>query len=298
MDSLSDLHSLWIGPRVTWLEQLCLASWLAHGHRAVVWAYQPIEGLPSGVDVRDARELLPEEAIVLHRPSGSASLFSNRFRYHLLRRYPVTWIDTDVLLLRPLPTEAPYLFAWETPDSICSAVLRLPSGSRALSDLIAYTDARVPVPPWWPLKDRIRQRALGIMGRHERAEDMVWGSFGPRALTRALRRHGLTGSRAAGPRLLSGALGGDGAVLSAQGRARGTPDERDCRGASLVDRKPDRDARDETGARGAAARRKLDRGAMRRPRRRLRQYATSPLILSPPRSLVDDISVPVGSWAP
>jgi hypothetical protein len=193
MDSLSDLHSLWIGPRVTRLEQLCLASWLAHGHRAVVWAYQPIEGLPPGVDVRDARELLPEAAIVVHRLSGSASLFSNRFRYHLLRRHPVTWFDTDILLLRPLAIDTPYLFGWETADSICTAVLRLPSGSRALGDLIAYADARVPVPPWWPLKDRIRQRARGIVGRHERAEDLEWGSFGPRALTDALRRHRLTG---------------------------------------------------------------------------------------------------------
>jgi hypothetical protein len=192
MDSLSDLHSLWIGPRVTWLEQLCLASWLAHGHRAVVWAYQPIEGLPPGVEVRNAREFLPEEAIVLHSFSSSVSMFSNRFRYHLLRRYPVTWLDTDVLLLRPLAIEAPYLFGWETADSICSAVLRLPGGSRPLRDLVAYADARVPVPPWWPLKDRIRQRALGLVGRHEPAEEMPWGSFGPRALTDALRRHRLT----------------------------------------------------------------------------------------------------------
>jgi len=192
MESLSNLHSLWIGPRMTWLEQLCLASWIAHGHRAVVWAYQPIEGLPRGVEVRNAREFLPEEAIVLHRFSGSVAMFSNRFRYHLLQRYPVTWMDTDMLLLRPLAIDAPYLFGRETADSICSAVLRLPSGSRPLRDLVAYTDARVPVPPWWPLKDRIRQRALGVVGRHQRAEDMTWGSFGPRALTDALQRHHLS----------------------------------------------------------------------------------------------------------
>jgi hypothetical protein len=192
MESPSDLHSLWIGPRVTWLEQLCLASWVAHGHRAVVWAYRPIEGLPPGVEVRDARGLLPEGAIVLHRPTGSVSMFSNRFRYHLLQRYPVTWMDTDMLLLRPLTIDTPYLFGWETADSICSAVLRLPGGSPPLRDLVAYTDARVPVPPWWQLKDRIRQRVLGIIDRHQHAEDMTWGSFGPRALTDALHRHRLT----------------------------------------------------------------------------------------------------------
>jgi hypothetical protein len=157
-----------------------------------VWAYGPIEGLPREVEVRDARELLPEEAIVLHRFSGSVAMFSNRFRYHLLQRYPVTWFDMDVLLLRPLTIDTPYLFGWETADSICNAILRLPHGSRPLRDLVAYTDARVPVPPWWPLEKRIQQRVLGIIGRHERAEDMPWGSFGPRAVTNALRRHRLT----------------------------------------------------------------------------------------------------------
>ena len=34
----------------------------------------------------------------------------------------------------------------------------------ALRDLIALTGARVPVPHWWPLKDRIRQRLRGLAG--------------------------------------------------------------------------------------------------------------------------------------
>src|ERR1043166_8905976 len=170
MHSLPDLLSLWIGPRVSWLEQLCLAAWLAHGHRVVVWTYQPVEGLPRGVAVRDARELLPEEQIVLHRESGSTSMFSNRFRYHLLRRYPVTWADMDVLLLRPLAIEAPYLFGWETADSICGAVLRRPGGPPVLRALGPSPDARVPVPRGWPLKAGTRQRPRGIVGRHQRAE--------------------------------------------------------------------------------------------------------------------------------
>ena len=51
MNALPELHSLWIGPRLTWLEQLCLVSWLAHGHRAVLWTYEPVENLPPGVEV-------------------------------------------------------------------------------------------------------------------------------------------------------------------------------------------------------------------------------------------------------
>jgi Alpha 1,4-glycosyltransferase conserved region len=192
MTPLADLHSLWVGPRLTWLEQLCLVSWLAHGHRVLLWTYQPVESVPHGVETRDAREILPESAITFHRFSGSVSLFSNRFRYHLFQRRQATWLDTDILLLRPLADSSPFLFAWETPDSICGAVLRLPRNSRALCDLLAFTDARVPVPHWWPLKHRIRQRLRGLVRRHELAEDMTWGTFGPRALTETLRRCNLT----------------------------------------------------------------------------------------------------------
>jgi len=191
MKALPDLHSLWIGSGLTWLERLCLVSWLAHGHRAVLWTYRPIEQMPHGVELRDAREILPESAVTFHRSSGSVALFSNRFRYHLLQRHPVTWLDTDVLLVRPLANQSPYMFGWETPNSICNAVLRLPGGCAPLRELLALTDAAVPVPHWWPLKDRLRQHVRGLVRRHQRAEAMEWGTFGPRALTHIVRQCGV-----------------------------------------------------------------------------------------------------------
>jgi hypothetical protein len=191
VNALTDLHSLWIGPRVSWLEQLCLLSWLAHGHRAVLWAYERVEMVPGGVEMRDAREILPETAIIRHRSTGSVALFANRFRYHLLERFPVTWVDTDMLLLGSIADDLPYLFAWETQDSICNAVLRLPASSPVLHDLLKLTNARVPVPQWWPLKQRLRQRIRGLVSRHETAENMKWGTFGPRAVTETLRHHHL-----------------------------------------------------------------------------------------------------------
>jgi hypothetical protein len=190
-----ELNSLWIGTHLTWLEKLCLTSWLGHDHRVVLWTYGAVEQIPNGVDLRDAREILPHDAIIRHRESGSVALFANRFRYHLLRQFPVTWLDTDVLLLRPLMDDSHYFFGWEGlvegRDSICNAVLRLPSDSAVLRDLLRLTDARVPVPQWWPLKDRLRQRTRGLLGQHQLAENMKWGTFGPRALTETLRRHAL-----------------------------------------------------------------------------------------------------------
>ena len=65
--------------------------------------------------------------------------------------------------------------------------------SPVLHDLIHLTDARTPVPEWWPLRRRVKQRIKGLIGRHRRAEDMEWGTFGPAALTYFLLRRNLAG---------------------------------------------------------------------------------------------------------
>ena len=41
----------------------------------------PLEGLPPGVELRDANEILSTQRIVTHRKSGSVALFSDLFRY-------------------------------------------------------------------------------------------------------------------------------------------------------------------------------------------------------------------------
>ena len=190
---LPEIHSLWIGPQLTWIELLSLHSWLAHGHGVRLWCYDPIDGVPNAVCTADAATILPRTSIIRHRRTGSVALFSNRFRYHLLRREPATWLDLDMVLLRPLNHASPYLFGWEAPTLICSAVLRLPPGSPVLDDLIKLTGARAPVPRWWRLKARLNQRIKGLIGRHQHAEDMEWGTFGPAALTYFLLRRNFAG---------------------------------------------------------------------------------------------------------
>ena len=96
-----------------------------------------------------------------------------------------------MVLLRPLNDASPYLFGWEMETRIGTAVLRLPQELAVLDDLNKFTDARVAVPPWWPLKGRLKQQAKGLIGRHRRAEYMDWGTFGPKALTCFLSRRDL-----------------------------------------------------------------------------------------------------------
>ena len=193
LSGLAEIHSLWIGERLSWIERVSIYSWLEHGHRVTLWCFDPIEGVPNGVSIADAATILPKTSIIRHRQTQSVSLFSNRFRYHLLKRMPATWLDSDMVLLRPLNDASPYLFGWEMATRIGTAVLRLPPESAVLHDLNKFTDAPVAVPPWWPLKGRLKQHAKGLIGRHRRAEYMDWGTFGPKALTHFLSRRDLAG---------------------------------------------------------------------------------------------------------
>ena len=72
---LERLNSLWVGDRLGYIEQLCLASALAVGHPFTLYSYTPdsLGAVPRGVDLRDAREVMPEEKLVRYSDSRSSS---------------------------------------------------------------------------------------------------------------------------------------------------------------------------------------------------------------------------------
>src|SRR3546814_12538869 len=50
---LVHLHSLWVGPRLNYLERLCLAAATAMGHDFPLWSYEP--GALAGVPAESGR---------------------------------------------------------------------------------------------------------------------------------------------------------------------------------------------------------------------------------------------------
>jgi hypothetical protein len=181
-------NTLWIGEALGAVERACLTSVLRQGHRVRLYCYRRPSGVPDGIEVVDASEILPETEIVRHS-RGSPSLFSNRFRYELQRRGLGPWIDADVYLLAPLP-ETPYLFGFQDEKSINGAVLRLPPDCPMLPGLLRMFDEQS-IPPWlsWRAKPAAWWRLL-TKGRSGLAQ-MPWGVAGPQALTALSKAHGL-----------------------------------------------------------------------------------------------------------
>jgi hypothetical protein len=180
---------LWIGPSLGAVERACLRSVLRQGHSFALYCYSPPAGVPAGVELRDAAEILPESSIIRHR-TGSVALFANRFRYELQRRGLGTWLDTDAYLLKPLESEKPYLMGEFEPGMINNGLIRFPADSPLLPPLLALFEERS-VPPWLPplawLAAWWRLRTTGRSGLSQ----MPWGSAGPGALSALAKRHNL-----------------------------------------------------------------------------------------------------------
>jgi hypothetical protein len=144
-------------------------------------------GIPAGVEVRDASDILSErEVFRTHR--GSVAAFSDWFRYELQRAGAGTWVDTDMYLLRRIDELQPYLFGEEASGVLNNAVLRLPASSPMLEPLLSPFAGEK---PYWLVPrrkaiSRVRERILGAPS----IRSMPWGTTGPAALTAIARDHG------------------------------------------------------------------------------------------------------------
>jgi hypothetical protein len=165
--SLPPVQSLWIGGRLSRIEQLCVASFLALGHRFHLYVYDEVRDVPPGAVVCDAAGILPPDALYKSRSglSGrSMSTHSNLFRYKLLAERGGWWVDMDVIGLRPLPGASADVAGWEDHQNVNTAVLHAPVGSQLM------------------------EAALREAGRYERSSGE--GMTGPRLITRLLRELG------------------------------------------------------------------------------------------------------------
>lgn len=190
MAELPIVNMLWVDGQLGPVERACMRSVLRQGHRLVLWHYFPLEGVPQGAELRDGDAVVPRSRLIRHKATGSWSLFSNLFRYELLRQGLGLWFDCDCYLLHPVAWDGGLLAGFDSNGLVACGVLGLPVDSPVLDRLIGYFDARE-VPPWLPLRWRVRftiQRWL--QGRFP-IEQMPWGNLGPRAVTAMIAEFGL-----------------------------------------------------------------------------------------------------------
>lgn len=102
---LEPIQSLWIGKQLSKVEQLCIQSFLDHGHPFHLYTYGQIDNIPSGTQVFDAASIIGEDKIFRFENGwgkGSVSGFADLFRLLMLQKNGGWWVDMDIICLKPL----------------------------------------------------------------------------------------------------------------------------------------------------------------------------------------------------
>lgn len=191
MAELPKVAGLWIGGALSWLEQLCLKSFVDMGHPTALYTYGEVTGIPDGVEVLKGQDILPDPDVYTHERSGSVALFSDIFRFHMIAKAPGTvWIDTDIYCWKPMVLEGGHYFGWESARQMNGAVLGLPADSEMLRLMLDFTSDPYNIPEYYKPAMIAEYRAKAEAGTPVHAGEMPWGVWGPHCVSWAAKKSG------------------------------------------------------------------------------------------------------------
>ncbi len=191
MNELPKISSLWIGPELTWLEQLCMKSFADAGHEITLYSYDPIKNLPKGVKAGNAEDIFPREPMLRHARTGSPAIHADMWRLHLLQKTDEIWVDADMYCAHPFDFVKPFVFGWEKkPHLVCNAVLGLPNDSETLGALIEFFKDPYAIAPWLNKAQIAELEAERDAGTPIHITEQNWGFTGPASVTYFLKETG------------------------------------------------------------------------------------------------------------
>jgi mannosyltransferase OCH1-like enzyme len=165
-DSNEVIQGLWIGPELSVMEQLSIASFLRNGHEYHLYVYDQPQHIPEGTVIRNAAEILPSSRIFQYQQYASYAGFANFFRYKLLAERGGWWVDTDTVCLKHFDFPQEHVFSTELVEGVartnCGAI-KVPQGSQAMAYAWEVCQTKQP-------------------------EQLVWGETGPRLMSTAVRK--------------------------------------------------------------------------------------------------------------
>lgn len=187
--SLPHIGSLWIGSDLSYVEQMCLQSFVRQGHPVTLFTYGPVANVPQDVMIADAREI-HDPTEFLYSKFGTPVVQSDVFRLKMIRQTGMIWADADMFCLRPIIPEAGHVHGYFSRNSACNALLGLPADSEALGAYIEYVSDPYPIPPWLPEAERKEAERLKKKGEWKHASEQAHDVYGPPALTWFLNQSG------------------------------------------------------------------------------------------------------------
>ncbi|MDP1667685.1 hypothetical protein [Phaeovulum sp.] len=194
MGRVREVGTLWIGGALSWMEQLCLKSFVDAGQKITLYSYEDIPNVPAGVIRRDGREVLDTDDFIKYEKKDSFALFADLFRIHMIAQNPgLIWVDTDVYCHRPIEHEGDYVMGFELPGEtrVNNAVLGLPADSAILADILDFMSDRAAIPEFVKPALRAEYQAAKAAGRPVHVSQQPWGVWGPMMISHFVAKHRL-----------------------------------------------------------------------------------------------------------
>ncbi len=189
-----EVGTLWIGGALSWMEILCLKSFVDAGQKITLFSYEDIPNVPEGVIRRDGREIIDTDNFMKYEKKDSFALFADLFRLHMIKACPgMIWIDTDVYCHQPMTYESDYVFGFELPggERVNNAILGMPADSALLDAMITFTNDHYAIPEFLKPKLQEEYRAAAAQGAPVHVSQQPWGVWGPMMVTHFVHKLGL-----------------------------------------------------------------------------------------------------------
>jgi FkbM family methyltransferase len=184
---LPEIASLWIGERLSFLELLCLKSFVDAGHKVTLYTYGALKNPPYFCEIRDAREIWDNDQIIVHHKNKSPAIHSDIWRIKLMLKSDAIWVDTDAYCVKPFEPVDGYLVGIEDSRGVNNAVLRLPKDSVALREFDTFLSTSELMPPWWTAEEELTFMKSGLAIE---PGNFRWGTTGPEGLSYFMKRSG------------------------------------------------------------------------------------------------------------
>lgn len=131
---MAEIGMLWIGKPLTKIEEISLHSFLYYGHDVTVYLYDQSIELPNNVKKGDANLIVDESKVF--KVNQSFAMFSDFFRYVMIKKVGKVWVDMDTICLSSDWNFGSQTYASYIGQDVSNAVLSIEQDSKVIDFLI------------------------------------------------------------------------------------------------------------------------------------------------------------------
>lgn len=161
----SIMQGLWIGDRLSLLEQLSVKSFMSNGHEYHLYIYDHVKNIPSGVVIKNANEIISKKDVYqsefLIKNKLTYCGFSDYFRFKLLLDKGGFWTDLDVICLKHFDFKDDYIFCQDKSQGmtkIDTSIIKCPKNNNMIKEIYEYIKKN-------PIKTTEKGKIIPFLGK-------------------------------------------------------------------------------------------------------------------------------------